>query len=373
MKRTSRDYLRICLFIACLGGVSCQKQPRAEFTPNPTNSNPVAIIGEAVITADMLRAQLQQRFPPPRNQPLSLEQKQAVLDTWIRTESLYARARATGFDQSPELQTQIKNLVVTRFLENRLPGTSVEVTDEAVAAWYQTNQARFAQPASARGAILLIAVPANASADKRIEARQRAEAIWNEARTPAGETDFSKLVARFSDDQASRYRGGDVGWHSAGSTSLHHAVRDALLALERETDMAPLVETERGFYIVKLLERRAAAHQPLAQVQKTIRYEVSREYARQAERAFYDQLKQGLNIRINQELLESINLPPTAPATPPGLPGVRTAHLRNASPTDPGQVHFGVANARLHDRLRNGAQAIDPSQTHSGAADVRRQ
>src|SRR5262249_40053987 len=139
MKRTSPDYVRIWLFIACLGVVSCHKQPGAQFTANPTNASPVAVVGDAVITADMLRAQLQQRFPAPRNQPLSLEQKQAVLDTWIRTESVYARARAAGFDRSPEMQAQIKNLVVTRFLENQLPGTSGEVTDEAVAAWYQAH------------------------------------------------------------------------------------------------------------------------------------------------------------------------------------------------------------------------------------------
>jgi hypothetical protein len=127
---------------------------------------------------------------------------------------------------------------------------------------------------------------------------------------------------------------------------VHPAVRDALLALEG--DVAPLVETERGFYIVKLLERRDARQQPLAQVQKVIRREVSRESARQAEREFYDRMKQGVNIRINQELLESITLP-VQPATPPRLPGLRQTR---SDPTDApdarlGQTHSGVANVRL--------------------------
>jgi parvulin-like peptidyl-prolyl isomerase len=328
--------------------VGCGRQPAPDANAGATDSNTVAVVGEAVITADALRAQLQQRFPEPRTRELSLEQKQTVLESLLRAEALYARARATGFEQSPEMQAQIKNLVVARFLENQMPATSVEVPDETVDAWYRANQERFAQPAAAHGAILFIAVPVNASADKRTEARRHAEALWNEARHPAAETDFSKLVARFSDDQSSRYRGGDIGWQSAGSTSVHPAVRDALLALEGEAEVAPLVETERGFYIVKLLERRAARQQPLAQVQKVIRREVSRESARQAEREFYDRMKQGVNIRINQELLESITLP-VQPATPPKLPGLRRTR---SDPTDApdaplGQPDSGVANVRL--------------------------
>src|SRR6185503_18675745 len=111
------------------------------------------------------------------------------------------------------------------------------------------------------------------------------------------------------------------GWQSANSTSVHPAVRAALLALEGEADIAPLVDTERGFYIVKLLERGDARQQRLAQVQKVSRREVSRESARQTEREFYDRIKQGVNIRINQELLESITLP-VQPVAPPRLPGV---------------------------------------------------
>src|SRR6185436_18055727 len=100
----------------------------------------------------------------------------------LRAEALYARARATGFEQSPEMQVQIKNLVVARFLENQMPATTVEVPDATVNAWYRANQERFAQPAAAHGAILFIAVPSNASADKRTEARRHAEALWKEVR-----------------------------------------------------------------------------------------------------------------------------------------------------------------------------------------------
>src|SRR6185436_18692794 len=99
-------------WLACL--VGCGRQPTPYANAGATESNTVAVVGEAVITADALRAQLQQRFPEPRTRELSLEQKQTVLESLLRAEALYARARATGFEQSPEMQVQIKNLVVAR-------------------------------------------------------------------------------------------------------------------------------------------------------------------------------------------------------------------------------------------------------------------
>jgi len=79
---------------------------------------------------------------------------------------------------------------------------------------------------------------------------------------------------------------------------------------------------------VKLLERREAAQQPLAQVQDLLRHELTCQKTEQAERDFYARMAQGLNIQVNQGLLNSIKLPSERPS-PPKLPGERTAQLES--------------------------------------------
>jgi parvulin-like peptidyl-prolyl isomerase len=73
----------------------------------------------------------------------------------------------------------------------------------------------------------------------------------------------------------------------------------ALSALKAPGELAPLVETPRGFYIAKLVEKRAAARKPLAEVREIIRYQIAREKAAQAVREFNDSMKAGLDISVN--------------------------------------------------------------------------
>jgi parvulin-like peptidyl-prolyl isomerase len=179
-----------------------------------------------------------------------------------------------------------------------------------------------------RGAVILLEVPAKATAEKQAEFRQRAEASLKEALAAANEHAFSSLVMRSSEDQATRYRGGDIGWVSRDNAMVEAPLREALFALKKPGEFAPLVRTPRGFYVAKLLGRREATRKPLAEVQEAIRHQLSRQKAEKAERDFYSSAKAGLDIHVNHALLESISLP-TETNEPPRLPGTQTAQLSN--------------------------------------------
>jgi peptidyl-prolyl cis-trans isomerase D len=159
--------------------------------------------------------------------------------------------------------------------------------------------------------------------EKQAELRRRAETVLGEARATADEAAFARIVARHSEDQATRYRGGDLGWLVQGSASADPAVVEALFALQQPGQFAPLVQGARGFYVAKLLEKREAGRKPLAEVKEAIRYQLSRQKAEQAERDFFAAMKQGLDIHINHALLESISLPAEKNA-PPRMPGAAT-------------------------------------------------
>ena len=84
-------------------------------------------------------------------------------------------------------------------------------------------------------------------AEARARLRQLRERIVNGA-------DFADLARAHSDDPGNAAMGGDLGW--AGPGDLHPALEEVMHTLEESEVSAPF-ETERGWHIVQVVERRA--------------------------------------------------------------------------------------------------------------------
>lgn len=183
---------------------------------------------------------------------------------------LAQQAEAAGLDKDPQVARVLK-LARERVLSDlRLAQTTDAPLDEAavarmVAHEYETSKAKFSSPEMVRVRHILID-------DKGKDKDQaRAEATALLVRLKAGE-DFEALAKAHSGDRGSREKGGDVGFFPRGR--MVQPFEAAAFALTRPGELSDLVETQFGFHILRLEERREAAVKPLDEVRPEIRQQV---------------------------------------------------------------------------------------------------
>lgn len=184
---------------------------------------------------------------------------EVVLQDLVERRRLLERARQLGLDQDPEVTRAWENALVAKLkereLEPQLRDASVsEAEIQSAASRSGTTAPRFGE---VRLAVLRQEFSPKTSATQREQLRTRLEQI-DPRKLPA--EGFGALAAELSDDQASRYQGGDMGWQSENpeKSSLDPAVLQAAAQLREPNELSPVLEGRDAFYRIRLLERRAS-------------------------------------------------------------------------------------------------------------------
>ena len=154
-------------------------------------------------------------------------------------------------------------LSVNKLLESEVV-SKVSVKESDVAAFYKQNPSEFQVPPQVRASHILISVPRTADADTRKAAREKAAGILTRAR--AGE-DFAALAKEFSQDPGSAANGGDLDFFKQGD--MVGPFNDTAFALEPGA-ISDLVETDFGFHIIKVFEKRPARSVTLQEARPSI-------------------------------------------------------------------------------------------------------
>jgi len=326
MKCTSISSVLVPVFVLVVSA-SCGRREHADVRKSgaeqPAEGTVVlAEVGERCITLGQFEAERARRG---REFYATAEQQKKLLGEMIAFEVVLAKAKAAGYDRTPAMQTQVDRLIVTRFQEEQFAARSPPATpDEAqLRAYYQGHQEQFTIPARVRAGLIQFHSSSKATAGKRAELRQRAEAVLEEARK-ADSAAFTSLAQKHSDDQATRYQGGDTGWVRTGDDALPWpvAVTEAAAALSRSGDCAQLVETPTGFYIVRLLEKQAGGVRAFDDVKEAIAYQIAQQQREQRQQVFLEEMQRGIRIERNPDFLKHITpteqVSETAPPTIPG-------------------------------------------------------
>lgn len=284
----------------------------------------VARVAGVAITAEDFRREMSRRGLGKEATPA---QKDALLEEMVRLEVLAARARQLGLDQDPDIVSAVRKMLAGRVLAAELEPTlaAVAVEDAQVKAYYDAHRGEFTTPERRRAAVIRVDVSPRAAPAVRARAHARAEEIAAAART--GEAAFKDAAARYSDDTATRYVGGDLGWVEQDARSpLDPAAREALFALPAPGATSGVVAGGDALYVVRLADRRPAALRPLEDVQGAIRHRLVAERRQALADEYHAKVRSGLAVSVDPaaaRAVEGQEARARRDEKPPALPGSR--------------------------------------------------
>jgi peptidyl-prolyl cis-trans isomerase C len=265
---------RACLAIGLLASTSvaalaqdntAPAQPPAatEAAPAAPALDPATVVatvdGAEITEADVKLAEteLDQQFAQ-----LTPEQKRAAaLSAIIEIRVMSNKAKASGLDNDPAFKRRIEFLN-QRALHAELIDKEVapQINDEAVRARYDKEMAAATPVNEVKAAHILV------------KTKEEAEAIIKEL---DGGADFAAIAKEKSTDPGSGAAGGDLGYFSAGQ--MVPEFEKAAFALNPGEYTKTPVESQFGFHIIKLEDKRAKQPPAFDAVKDQIRQVVFRD------------------------------------------------------------------------------------------------
>jgi peptidyl-prolyl cis-trans isomerase C len=184
-----------------------------------------------------------------------------------------------------------QDMAIAKMIEDEI-GTKVAVKPEQITDFYAKNPDQFKEGESVRASHILIAVPKGADAATKAQARAKAEGVLKEVK--AGK-DFGALAKANSADPGSAANGGDLGFFQQGQ--MVGPFNDAAFSLAPGTT-SDLVETDFGFHIIKVAEKKPGRTIPLEEVKPQVEQYLQQLNRTEQTEAFVNSLKAKGKIEI---------------------------------------------------------------------------
>ncbi|WP_269526452.1 peptidylprolyl isomerase [Coraliomargarita parva] len=244
----------VCL-TALLAAVFAGCSPEVE-------TDPVAIqVGDREVRLSELQAQVD--FLEAQGSLLSTD-RDAFMQRYTERLAALQRARELGLDRDLALQHQWENLLIGRLHQQEVEQAmeALAVTEDEIGTYYDSHIGDYTKPALARPALLYLKKGKHLDeAGRRALSARLEEARQRVAELPETSRGFGALAMEYSEEGTSRFKGGDIGWLQDGQARYRWPLEvvEASFALSETGELSPVIETDDGFYLLMLLDKRAAS------------------------------------------------------------------------------------------------------------------
>ena len=324
------------LHAACKDGTSHASPSKGD------SEETLAKIDDVTISLGEFQDRINKQSPYVRARYTSLERKKEFLDNLVRFEVLAKEAEKRGLAKDPEVIRTMKQVMIQKLLSAEFDKMKVEdIPDADCKGYYDAHPEEFNKPEEVRVSSILVK---DGNAAKKVLADARIKGVDNQG--------FRTLVSEYSNDQASKDRGGDLRYFSKDTKDVPAELVDAAFKLTNIGDVSPPVKTSSGLAILKLTGRRKALTRTFDEVKQQIRNRLYGDRRRDSMEAFVKRLRESSKIKIDEAKLAKVQIegtgngfpgpgvpPPSAGQFHPGAPGVPTVNpLQPGNPAGAGAV-----------------------------------
>jgi len=250
--------------------------------------------------------------------------KKDILNELISAELLYQASQKAGLkDLSKDVDSQIENIkkgfgseeeflkvlkdkgvelkalkedvkkgvYINAYLEKDVFSKLGPVSEDEKKNEYETNKDKLNMPDEVKASHILIKAGEKATPEEKQKAKEKIDAL--RARLMSGE-DFAKLAKENSED-GSAQTGGDLGYFKKGA--MVKPFEDAAFGLEKD-QLSPVVETQFGYHIIKVSDKKAAHTLTYEEVSKDIEQFLLNKQKRDAINKTVEDLKKKAKIEM---------------------------------------------------------------------------
>lgn len=290
-------------------GCSQSKAPSVELQAPPSGGASVATFKGGQITSEEVKRRLDAMPSFARSNYQSLNKKQQLLEEMARFEILAEEAMRQGVHKHPDVADAAKRVMVQKLLETRLTEMAAPVTDPELLAYYEAHRGEYNRPEQLRlTEITLEASPGPHRARQKAAAQKlRAQALKLESNDSSGLTSLAASMKAEAEplrfmtlEELGKQRGPLV----AQSASL----------LKNVGDLSEVIESEKGFHIIKLQARQSSVVQEFPQVKEQLRMRLAAERKQRAYEQLTAEMSKRAGLQIDEKALEAIQM--DAPPAP---------------------------------------------------------
>ena len=190
-----------------------------------------------------------------------------------------------------DYKEKIKDQILISRILNYEVQSKINFNPAEAKEYYERHKEELYLPEDIKARQILIQCPPNADPSERKRAEAEAEYVHKALLNGA---DFAQLARKHSQDPSAD-KGGDIGYIKKGE--LLPALEKVLFQL-KERGSSPVIETRRGFHILKVEEKRAKRLRPFTEVKDIILDKLYKEKLAARHQQWMNEIKKDAFIEI---------------------------------------------------------------------------
>jgi len=264
-------HLALLTIIAVLP--SCGHKPNHEAKAPPPQKDPGALVRVGSLT--IYQSDLDQQLKDSQGARGDAPTRQQALDELTGRAQLAQAALDAGLERDPVVRAELARVLASRLRETtlapRLKALKAAVPEARLREIYAAESARFQSNEKRQVAVLWLNPNGNPQREKQYTDKLAVARDWlfkNADLAAHPDQGFAVLAVDHSEHQATRYKGGVVGWleRGGGSDAWTKAVVEIAFSLKEAGDVSTVISRPEGVFLVRLMALQAAVLRPFEAV-----------------------------------------------------------------------------------------------------------